>query len=294
MSIQKYVQSGLICLVSLLILSDRRCCGDDKGNKASFIIDDGKAKGDGTITAVIKITDGGGQNQTISVPVKVKSGDDRTTTRDAIASALSQNNIYTQNFKPPENDKTTGYYYTTLTANTGVKVITAYIENPDQIAVQSYSGGTKLALNTTGFFQIFASAPTASSDDLFGIRLLNANADMTTFTDVNLTSFSLSSYAGLTPLQIETQLASLINADPLFHASLVGGEVQITGAFNPEFGVDMFTSDTTTHLGGRAGVMSVPEPAAFLLFGIGTLMLLCYAFVVLGTSCTSPNPSPPN
>lgn len=238
---------------------------------ATFGVDGGPATGNATVVVVIDGTNAAGKFQ-VKASVTVTNGENPSMVRDAISAALAKDPTYIANFDAPAVTNDGSYHQSTSTAKAGVSVDHVDMDISPAKTGQTYSAGLgKVLAVSYGFFRVLASGGLPTPGEVIGVDLLPANFSVTDFTPADLSSFSLASYAGLTPSQIMTELTAEINSNPLYSATFNGTQVKITGDFNRQFGVALFTSGTTTHLGGVAGVATVPEPSTLLLLGSGLL-----------------------
>ena len=236
----------------------------------TFVVNHGTAKGKGTLKVTIKWKKAG-VDKSATVDVAVAEGDDRKVIRDNITKALENDEDikgaftfeHTSKGGPLDSD----YQITIGTPAADVVPIEASIANPDTIANISIGGGQAFAFNSSDdsvFFAVLGSS--GDSDDMLSVALTNS-------ADVDFAApdiFTLPSYDGLSPNQIMMGLASLINSNPNYSASLLDDRVFVFGNFNREFGIDLIFSNTTTGtLGGVAGATTVPEPTTMLLLGTG-------------------------
>ena len=247
---------------------------DARADSISVHVDDGKANSSGDITIKIKYKDANGDSQDVSIKVPVKKGETRETIRDHITNALKNDNKVSKDFEDFKEDSSrlAGLHYVKAKGKAGVQVISVSLENTDLVSNISTSGGgfhASLKFHAEGFFSL--SGEIAAASDLIGVKLNQSTDFNFAIPDV----YALSSYEGLSADQIMVELAALIDASLLYEADVVGDKVVITGDFNPNYGVDLFTSETTTDLGGVSGVEFVPEPAtlALLSFGFASLIL---------------------
>ena len=251
-----------------------------KAADGTATVDDNAATNGGSITVTVKYNKAGVPT-TVAVPVTVAKGDDSKTIRNSINAALSTNATLKADFTFATNSKAFGEYQlvklTKIVATTTVTDVD--INNTGVIKGPTFGGGSQASLNFRDFFRVTGTVATAN--DAISIEIDRAS-------DVNWTSpdiFQLASSAGLSPMQIASDLAALIDANPIYDAVQVGNEVFISGDINTDFGTHMLLGPEDVNITGAAGVQAMPEP--------GTLGLLVGGLVGLFIFSKRLVPKPP-
>jgi hypothetical protein len=253
---------GAVLLTMMTVLSVSRA--DD-----SMPVDPGK-RGDstakGTLVVTIKWIQGGVKKQ-VSTEVDVPKGKNAKQVADLITQKLGENDQLNSTFKfsDPENDEDKGTYEVTATPNgPGIRVDRIIADTKEGSGLTGLSYGGALAYLDTPIDGEFAVAGSMGQPgDDFAIELFGSAGRQT---------FELASYAGLTPPQIEADLAAEINQSSGYSAYISNGVVYITGAMD-SFRVDFALGDDTQDFSLSAGAFVAPEPGGFALLGSGILGL---------------------
>ncbi len=213
-------------------------------DKPIYGITNGPAKGAGSIDVTLKWVKAGVKSEKKKT-VNIADGDTRDTIRNNIVAALNGDAAIGADWNFANKDGQDG--------------TRGMIGTP--IGGSQMTGGFAKANTTTEFGWVVAGDPPPNASLFFDLEGSNGqavdlfNVHLSTLDDPsapNIDTFSLGSYAGLTPSQIENQLASMIDAHPSYAAQVVdlgGGNqrVKVTGA-SLVYGMHVFRSTTSGSL----------------------------------------------
>ncbi len=237
----------------------------------AYSVDKGKAKKDGVLVVKLKWKDG---DKTIeqSKEVAVKKDDNISTIRDNIATALNGDDKVKADWEFKNDSAGFGavQYTEGHARREGIVELEASIcakegSVPTNLTI---SAGQSLLATAYNYFRLDG-LPGDADDSLVVYLTTPLDTDM-----LNPIPFYLPSYHALSPSQIATGLASLIDAHPSFTASVSGSQVNVYGA-NTKLGADVLLSETSydTFI-VTSGVIAAPEPSALCFLGTGAIGIL--------------------